>query len=75
MKKGQQLQDEYSDLLHNCSVCISWHTEHVCCFNLPSVSYSFWNTGRKVLRFGKFDEKREITPKWVMEFTWKLQGG
>jgi hypothetical protein len=38
---------------------------NVCSFNLPSVSYSFWNKGRKVLKFWKFDEKREITPKWV----------
>ena len=45
--------------------------EHVCSFNLPSVSYSFWNKGRKVLKFWKFDEKREITPKWVMGFTSK----
>jgi hypothetical protein len=29
----------------------------------------------KVLKFRKFDEKREITPKWVMGFTSKLQGG
>jgi hypothetical protein len=29
-------------------------------FNLPHVSYSFWNKGRKVLKFWKFDEKREI---------------
>jgi hypothetical protein len=41
---------------------------------LPSVSYSFWNKGRKVLKFLKFDEKREITPKWVMGFTSTLQG-
>jgi hypothetical protein len=40
---------------------------------LPSVSYSFLNKGRKVLKFRKFDEKREITPKWVMGFTSKLQ--
>ena len=53
----------------------SWHAEHVCSFNLPSVSYSFWNKGRKVLKFYKFDEKREITPKWVTGFTSKLQGG
>jgi hypothetical protein len=33
------------------------------------------NQGRKVLKFGKFDEKREITPKWVMRFTSKLEGG
>jgi hypothetical protein len=28
----------------------------------------------KVLRFRTFDEKRAITPKWVMGFTSKLQG-
>jgi E3 ubiquitin-protein ligase DOA10 len=33
------------------------------------------NLGRKVLKFGKFDENREITPKWVMGFTSKLQSG
>jgi hypothetical protein len=33
------------------------------------------NKGRKVLKFWKFDEKREITPKWVLGFTSKLQGG
>jgi hypothetical protein len=27
------------------------------------------------IKFGKFDEKREITPKWVLGFTSKLQGG
>jgi hypothetical protein len=53
----------------------SWHAEHVCSFNLPPVSYSFWNKGRKVLKFWKFDEEREITPKWIMGFTSKLQGG
>jgi hypothetical protein len=39
-------QDGWSDLLQNCRVGRSWHTEHVCSFNLPSVSYSFWNKGR-----------------------------
>jgi hypothetical protein len=28
----------------------------------------------KVLKYRKFDEKRAITPKWVMGFTSKLQG-
>jgi hypothetical protein len=28
----------------------------------------------KVLKFRTFDEKRVITPKWVMGFTYKLQG-
>jgi hypothetical protein len=32
------------------------------------------NKGRKVLKFGKFDEKRKITPKWEMGFTSKCQG-
>jgi hypothetical protein len=49
------------------------------CPSVPSciqepVSYSFWNKGRKVLKFWKFDEKREITPRWVTRFTSKLQG-
>ena len=74
IKKGQQLQDGYSDLLQNCRVCRSWHTEHVCSLNSTSISYSFWNKGRTVLQFRKFDEKRAITPKWVMGFTSKLQG-
>ena len=64
-----------NQIYFNCRVGRSWHAEHVCSFNLPSVSYSFWNKGRKVLKFWKFDEKREITPKWVMGFTSKLQGG
>jgi hypothetical protein len=29
----------------------------------------------KVLKFSTFDEKRTITPKWVMGFTSKWQGG
>jgi hypothetical protein len=28
----------------------------------------------KVLKFKTFDEKRAITPKWVMGFTYELQG-
>jgi hypothetical protein len=28
----------------------------------------------KVLKFRTFDEKRAITPKWVMGFTLKLHG-
>ena len=67
MKKGQYFKIY-------CRVGRSWHAEHVCSFNLPSVSYSFWNIRRKVLKFWKFDEKRAITPKWVMGFTSKLQG-
>jgi hypothetical protein len=33
--------------------------------NLTFISNSFWNKVRKVLKCWKFDEKREITPKWV----------
>jgi hypothetical protein len=43
-------------------ILILFVLEHVCSFNLPSVCYSFWNKGRKVLKFWKFTEKREITP-------------
>ena len=62
-KKGQLLQNGHSDLLKNCRVGRSWHAEHVCSLNLTSISYSFLNKGRKILKFWKFDEKREITPK------------
>ena len=40
----------------------SWQAEHVCSLNLTSISYSFWNKGRKVLKFWTFYEKRAITP-------------
>ena len=53
----------------NCSVGRSWQAEHVCSLNLTSISYSFWNKGRKVLKFWNLNEKRTITPKWVMWFT------
>jgi hypothetical protein len=59
---------------NNSSVGRPWQTEHVCSLNLTSISNSFWNKGRKVLKCWNFDEKRTITPKWVMEFTSKLQG-
>jgi hypothetical protein len=36
-------------------ICRSWHVEHFCSLNLTSISYSFWNKGRKVLKFWKFD--------------------
>jgi hypothetical protein len=29
---------------------------------------------KKVIKFYKFDEKRAITPRWVIKFTSKLQG-
>ena len=43
-------------------------------FKVNLFSYSFWNIRRKVLKFYKFDEKRAITPRWVIRFTSKLQG-
>ena len=47
---------------------------HFCNLNLTSISYSFWNIRRKVIKLKKFDEKRAITPSWVIRFTSKLQG-
>ena len=70
-KKGQLLQNGYSDLLKNCRVGKSWHAEHVCSLNLTSISYSFLNKGQKELKFWKFDEKRA---NWVFRLTSKLQG-
>jgi hypothetical protein len=75
MKKGQELQNGWWDLLKNCRVGRSRHDAHFCNLNLTYISYSFWNKGRKVLKFWKFDKKkRAITPKWVMGFTSKFQG-
>jgi hypothetical protein len=62
------------NLLQNCRVGRSWHVAHFCNIYLTSISSSFWNNGRKVLKCWKFDEKREITPKWVTGFTSKLHG-
>jgi hypothetical protein len=60
----------------NCRVGRSRHTAHLCNLNLTSISYSFWNKGRKVLKLWKFDMKKKvITPKWVLGITSKLQGG
>jgi hypothetical protein len=32
----------------NCGVGRSWQVEHVCSLDLTSISYSFWNKGRKL---------------------------
>ena len=45
-------------MLQNHRVGRSWHAAHVCSLNLTSISYSFWNKGRKVLKFWKFDGKK-----------------
>ena len=58
----------------NCRVGRSWHAAHFCNLNLTFISYSFWNIRRKVSKFYKLDEKRAITPRWVIRFTSKLQG-
>jgi hypothetical protein len=34
----------------NCSVGRSWQAGLVCSLNLTSISYSFWNKRRKVLK-------------------------
>jgi hypothetical protein len=46
----------------------SWYAAHFCNLKLTFISYSFWNIRRKVLKFYKFDEKRAITPRWVIRF-------
>ena len=53
MKKGQELQYGCSDALENCRVGRSRHGAHFCNLNLTSISYSFWNITRKVLKLKK----------------------
>ena len=53
MKKRQELQYGKSDVLQNCRVGRSRHGAHFCNLNLTSISYSFWNITRKVLKLKK----------------------
>jgi hypothetical protein len=46
--------------------------EHVCCLNLTSISYSFWNKGQKVLTFWKFDEKKGNNSKLGTQINFKI---
>jgi hypothetical protein len=67
-------QDGWSDLLQNYRVGRSWHAEHVCSLSLTSISYSYRNIRRKILKFWKFDEKRAITPKMGNPILFKSAG-
>ena len=46
----------------------------VLCYLEPSVVFKAKVAPHVRIKFRKFDEKRAITPKWVMGFTSKLQG-
>jgi hypothetical protein len=67
-KRGDEIKKQSS------RVGRSGHAAHFCILKLTFISYSFWNIRRKVLKFYKFDEKRAITPRWVIRFTSKFQG-
>jgi hypothetical protein len=38
------------------------------------VKLQVFGNNSKTIKFYKFDEKRAITPRWVIRFTSKLQG-
>ena len=67
MKKGQELQDGYSYLLQNCRVGRYRHGAHFCNLNLTSISYSFWNITRKVLKLKKKIDRRPEPPNTFLE--------
>ena len=48
--------------------------EHVCCLNLTSISYSFWNKGQNVLTFWKYDEKKGNYSKMGTQIYFKIAG-
>jgi hypothetical protein len=52
----------------------SWHAEHVCTLNLTSISYSFWNKGRKVLKCWKVWWKKGINSKIGNGIYFKIAG-
>jgi hypothetical protein len=60
-------------IAHTC-VGRSWQAEHVCSLNLTSISYSFWNKGRIVLKFWKFDEKKGNNSKMGNGIYFKIAG-
>ena len=63
MKKGQELQD----LLQNCRVGRSRHGAHFFNLNLTSITYSFWNITRKVLKLKKKIDRRAEPPDTFLE--------
>ena len=63
MKKGQELQD----LLQIFRVGRSRHGAHFCNLNLTSISYSFWNITRKVLKFKKKIDRRAEPQETFLE--------
>ena len=67
MKKGQELQDGWSDLLPNWRVGISRHGAHFCNLNLTSISYSFWNITQKVLKLKIKIDRRAEPPDTFLE--------
>ena len=73
MKKGQELQDGYSDLIQNCRVGRSRHGAHFCNLNLTSISYSFWNITRKVLKLNKKIDRRAEPPDTFLEENGTIQ--
>ena len=64
----------HTAIIKNCSVGRSWQAEHVCSLNLTSISYSFWNKGRKVLKFWKFDGKKGNNSKIGNGIYFKIAG-
>ena len=67
-KKGNNSKMGNQIIFHIAGLVDLDQAEHVCNSNLSSISYSFWNKKRKVLKFWKFDEKRAITPRMVIIF-------
>jgi hypothetical protein len=59
---------------HHCRPSLQKNLGRGSPFNLTSISYSYRNIRQKRLKFWKFDEKRAITPRWVIRFSSKLQG-
>ena len=73
-KKGNNFKMGNQIYFYNCRLGRSWHAEHVCCLNLTSISYSFWNKGQKVLTFWKFDEKKGNNSKLGTQINFKIPG-
>ena len=62
------------DLLKNCSVDRSGHAAYFCNLNLTSISYSFWNKGRKSINILKIWWKKGNNSKMGNQIYLKIAG-
>jgi hypothetical protein len=65
--------DQHIKIYLPCNIEVNLIT-HLGVIKLTCISYSFLKYKTKSIKILQFDEKRAITPRWVIRFTSILQG-